>query len=121
MGNAAACCLGCLDELLELLALACYDNSTDGLVLTGDLVDKGPKSAELLRWVRESGVRAVRGNHEDLALAARLGRGRWALAGAEMPASLQFVRELSDEDVEFLEQVRVPVTAGQSVSLGVGA
>ena len=56
---------GCLDELQALLARAAYDPATDTVVLVGDLVNKGPKSYEVVRFVRESGFFVVRGNHDD--------------------------------------------------------
>jgi hypothetical protein len=32
---------------------------------TGDLVNKGPKSSEVVAFARESGFHVVRGNHDD--------------------------------------------------------
>jgi bis(5'-nucleosyl)-tetraphosphatase (symmetrical) len=62
---------GCFDELQALLARAgCRD--TDRLWFVGDLVNRGPKSLEVLRFVRALGERAVvvLGNH-DLHLVAQ--------------------------------------------------
>lgn len=59
---------GCLDELLRLLAAANYSRSTDQIIFVGDLVDKGPRSPDLVRWARQEGVLAVRGNHDDAML-----------------------------------------------------
>jgi hypothetical protein len=59
---------GCLDELLTLLDAVRY-TSGDSLVFTGDLVDRGPNSIGVVRFVRrlyEAGVAAVtQGNHDD--------------------------------------------------------
>jgi bis(5'-nucleosyl)-tetraphosphatase (symmetrical) len=57
---------GCFDELLELLAKCDYRNKTDRLWFVGDLVNRGPKSLEVLRFVRDLGARAVAvlGNHD---------------------------------------------------------
>ncbi|KAJ1630827.1 hypothetical protein T492DRAFT_77139 [Pavlovales sp. CCMP2436] len=44
---------GCLDELLDLLEVVNYDAGEDELVLVGDLVNKGPQSAQVVRWARE--------------------------------------------------------------------
>ena len=38
---------GCLEELLELLVMAKFQQGRDTLVLVGDLVNKGPHSAEV--------------------------------------------------------------------------
>jgi len=42
---------GCGDELQQLLALANFDVQQDELWITGDLVARGPKSLETLRFV----------------------------------------------------------------------
>jgi bis(5'-nucleosyl)-tetraphosphatase (symmetrical) len=57
---------GCYDELQELLARARFDAERDVLWLVGDLVNRGPKSLEVLRFVRSLGERAVTvlGNHD---------------------------------------------------------
>jgi bis(5'-nucleosyl)-tetraphosphatase (symmetrical) len=62
-------CKASLDRLLETLA---YSPSRDTLWLTGDLVNRGPRSLEVLRWAIEQGsaVQTVLGNH-DLHLLAR--------------------------------------------------
>src|SRR5512134_365381 len=63
---------GCYDELQELLRRFSYDKSSDRLWFVGDLVNRGPKSVEVLRFVRDLGGRAVvvLGNH-DLHLVAQ--------------------------------------------------
>lgn len=51
--------------------------SEDQLVLVGDLVAKGPDSAGVVRYARESRAFSVRGNHDEHWLQARLdGKGR---------------------------------------------
>ncbi|MEO7255947.1 MAG: metallophosphoesterase, partial [Casimicrobium sp.] len=40
---------GCDDELGELLALIRFDPTVDRVYFVGDLVNRGPKSAEVLR------------------------------------------------------------------------
>lgn len=56
---------GCLEELLALLKRAEYREGTDKLVLVGDLIDRGPDSVGVLRFIQEIGAICVRGNHED--------------------------------------------------------
>lgn len=56
---------GCLDELRDLLKLVSYQQGTDRLVLLGDLVDRGPDPAGVVRVARELGAESVMGNHDE--------------------------------------------------------
>jgi bis(5'-nucleosyl)-tetraphosphatase (symmetrical) len=57
---------GCFDELEALLSAIGFRRSADQLWFVGDLVNRGPKSAEVLRFVKGLGKRAVTvlGNHD---------------------------------------------------------
>jgi bis(5'-nucleosyl)-tetraphosphatase (symmetrical) len=71
---------GCFDELGALLRRIDYRRGTDQLWFVGDLVNRGPKSLEVLRLVAELGsdARVVLGNHDLnlLAIAAGVRRLR---------------------------------------------
>ncbi|MDF7670151.1 bis(5'-nucleosyl)-tetraphosphatase (symmetrical) ApaH [Orbaceae bacterium ESL0721] len=56
---------GCYDEFMQLLEKASF-SSSDTLWLTGDLVARGPKSLEVLRFVKlnSAQIRLVLGNHD---------------------------------------------------------
>lgn len=57
---------GCYDELQQLLDQVQFDAAQDRLWLVGDLVNRGPKSLETLRFIKGLGERAttVLGNHD---------------------------------------------------------
>ncbi|MGZ8213314.1 MAG: symmetrical bis(5'-nucleosyl)-tetraphosphatase, partial [Methylosarcina sp.] len=63
---------GCFDELLRLLEAISFDSQSDQLWFTGDLVNRGPKSLETLRFVKSMGQSAITvlGNHDLHLLAA---------------------------------------------------
>ncbi len=63
---------GCKASLDRLLALIDFAPARDQLWLVGDLVNRGPRSLDVLRWARDAGsaVVCVLGNH-DLHLLAR--------------------------------------------------
>ena len=68
---------GCFDELQALLKASGMDAERgDVVVAVGDLVTKGPKSKEVIQWLRENGHFAVLGNHDQMLLKNALLGGR---------------------------------------------
>jgi bis(5'-nucleosyl)-tetraphosphatase (symmetrical) len=57
---------GCYDELRRLLDRIAFDPAVDTLWIVGDIVNRGPKSLESLRFIRSLGDAAVTvlGNHD---------------------------------------------------------
>ncbi|TYZ65732.1 hypothetical protein PybrP1_011993 [[Pythium] brassicae (nom. inval.)] len=100
----------CADELQLLLRACAFNAARDTLVLVGDLVNKGPKPVEVVRFAREANALCVRGNHDDAALAAYYA---WRTGGGARDASdskYRYVEQLSPEDVRFLEELPFTLT-----------
>lgn len=57
---------GCFDEFMALLEKINFNPKTDHLLLAGDLVNRGPKSLETLRFIikNQNAISAVLGNHD---------------------------------------------------------
>lgn len=55
---------GCYEELKLLLKKVKYKEERDRLIFVGDLINKGPYSKEVVKFVREGGHESLMGNHE---------------------------------------------------------
>jgi bis(5'-nucleosyl)-tetraphosphatase (symmetrical) len=90
---------GCNDELQALMARLCFSADRDQLYFVGDLVNRGPASLQVLRFVRSLGDNAVvvLGNHDLHLLAVAHGVRR-----NKKMDTLDDVLEASDRD-ELLE------------------
>lgn len=87
---------GCFDTLERLLRRVRFDASVDRLWFTGDLVNRGPKSLETLRFVSKLGDAAtvVLGNH-DLYLLA-IAAGAQATASQDITTLLERILAAPD-------------------------
>ncbi len=89
---------GCYDELMILLDRINFDKQQDQLIFVGDLINRGPKSLEVLRFVKGLGKNAqvVLGNH-DISLFA-YAAGIYHGNGTDFPKIMQVPdgRELCD-------------------------
>ncbi len=88
---------GCYDELRELLRTLRFSSDRDELWFVGDLVNRGPKSLEVLRFVRDLAGNAITvlGNHDLHLLAVALGHGGRKLKRGD---TLDAVLEARDRD-----------------------
>jgi len=108
---------GCLDELQALLKACSYSPDDDLLVFVGDLLDKGPKPHETVRYVRQlRHVVLVLGNHEDKHIRYRGHERRREKSGKSNPCLdrhgelAAFYAAADDEDYAFLNQAVVAYT-----------
>ena len=94
---------GCHDELRTLVDMLNFDPAADQLWFVGDLVNRGPKSLETLRFVRSLGAGAVcvLGNH-DLHLLALAADPKTPVADTYLQAVLD--AEDRDELLGWLQQ-----------------
>lgn len=92
---------GCMSSFERLLELIQFRPGHDRLWLAGDLVNRGPRSLDVLRWVRAAGdaVVTVLGNHDVHLLARAAG-----VAGPKKRDTLDDVLAAPDRDalVEWL-------------------
>ena len=66
---------GYLSRMFDVLRIANFDWDNDELYVLGDVIDRGPQSAEALHWAVEEApdnVHFLLGNHEDMAYRALL-------------------------------------------------
>jgi bis(5'-nucleosyl)-tetraphosphatase (symmetrical) len=85
---------GCADEFEDLLEALAYDPARHELFLVGDLVNRGPASARVLRRVMELDAGSVLGNHDVHLLA--VARKERPLGASD---TFQDVLEAPDRDV----------------------
>jgi bis(5'-nucleosyl)-tetraphosphatase (symmetrical) len=107
---------GCQDELLSLLDCLQFDESRDQLWFVGDLVNRGPRSLDTLRFVKSLGDDAVTvlGNHDLHLLALARGGAGWR----EGDAGLRPILAAPDAD-ELLDWLQSRPLLHHDASLGV--
>lgn len=93
---------GCFDDLLRLLDAIQFDEQSDQLWFVGDLVNRGPKSLETLRFIKslDNAAVTVLGNH-DLHLIATAYKQR----KPRKKDSLDLILQATDRD-ELLHWLR---------------
>ena len=73
---------GHFDTLEHALAELAFDPTRDRLFSVGDLIDRGPRSADTLEWLEQERIAGVRGNHEQTMITVlALGGGSTSTSG----------------------------------------
>ncbi|XP_033748033.1 bis(5'-nucleosyl)-tetraphosphatase PrpE [asymmetrical]-like [Pecten maximus] len=96
---------GCYDELLELLSLAESEEQDRPIlpVFVGDLINKGPKNADVLQKIKSMEAYAVRGNHDEAVLRQLLNRRNDPEYA--FPPKYKWCKSLTDSDADFLTKL----------------
>lgn len=75
---------GRYESFLNLLASADYDPDTDIIYTVGDMIDRGPKSYEVLKFFQEmENAYAIKGNHEYMVETPHEWRAVWLNNGGD--------------------------------------
>ena len=97
---------GCYDELRALIERIGFSADRDQLWFVGDLVNRGPKSLEVLRYVRSLGDNGGDGSRQSRSASARPGV-RHAIASSKSGDTLDEVLAAKDRDA-LLEWLMTP-------------
>ncbi|THC88405.1 hypothetical protein EYZ11_012145 [Aspergillus tanneri] len=119
---------GCKEELETLLEQVDFNEDTDHLVFTGNLIDKGPDSLGVVDLLRKYSASCVRGDREDRILILRhdlvaasiledLSQDNASDFGQD-PKGRELARQLSDEQAKWLDTCPVVLNMGQIKNLG---
>lgn len=52
--------------MIALLDLIPQEEKDKGIVICGDLIDRGPKSMQIVQWCIDNNIKVVKGNHEQM-------------------------------------------------------
>lgn len=106
----------CLEEFDMLMELVEYKKGSNLLILLGDLIDRGPDAAGVVRRAQELEARSVMGNHEEKALRWRRHEARRKadpthyknpMADINVSRLAEWAR-ISEEDWEWIN--KMPIT-----------
>ena len=84
---------GCFFEFLDLLSAVNYDRTKHRLILLGDIINRGPHSWEMLKWVKSHNVEIIQGNHEEAFI-------RFARGNQPITPALDELKRQMDKDLE---------------------
>lgn len=110
---------GQFDGLMKLINfIKC--SSDDKLFFLGDLIDRGSRSADVVRWVIENGHTCLRGNHEQMCIDAfdsdeesLIWKG-WLLNGGSNTLQSYGTEGLPTEHLEWMQQLPLYLDLGDT-------
>ena len=130
---------GCKDELKDLLKKVDFDPKHDHLVLTGDMIAKGPDSPGVIKLAQKLSASCVRGNWEDkllLSIAETQQRHLASMPGPDESTNLapdvldeashshgdyklrRLAKKFTKSEISFLQQCPVILRVGHVPNLG---
>lgn len=129
---------GCREELEALLKKADFNQDNDHLILTGDIINKGPDSRGVVALAQSLSASCVRGNHEDKVLLsiAEMRAHHAPLPGPEEDPQVmvdmmdeesfshgdyevrKLAKQFSDEQIKYLQQCPVILKVGAVEGFG---
>ena len=100
---------GCLDEFIALREKI-QPSPDDREIVIGDILDRGPHSNELFRYVRENGIESILGNHEYKYLRYKKHNDKFIETGKKNPMKfdenkLKIFNGFDAGDLGFLESL----------------
>lgn len=104
---------GCLDEFNELLNKLSFNKNKDRLILLGDLVDRGPDSAGVIKKARELNADSIMGNHE-------YGLLKLVNSNRSLPLTKSYYNSLSEKDVSYLRSMKPYIKIGNTIAIHAG-
>ena len=57
---------GCFATLMALILKLPKGTKSEDIIYVGDMIDRGPDNRAVINYIRESGSKVVKGNHEDM-------------------------------------------------------
>ena len=108
---------GCLLEFNELIDKVNYNPKEDRLILVGDLIDRGPDSAGVIKRARELNLECVCGNHDYKFL-------KWFRSQGSQMARIydqqDYYSQLSEEDIQYIANMPLYIEMEDVIVLHAG-
>lgn len=100
---------GCYDELRELLDQQDISEESNNtcVIFVGDLINKGPKNAEVVKLARKLRAYSVRGNHDEVCL---LEWEKSQKRNGTLSSKFSWMKQLTPQDIQWLYDM--PYTIG---------